>query len=90
MTIEQGMNKLAKVLGTDATFNITVNVWNNRDNSFTKGDNRVEYSVWIARMRNHYVANTVAKAVTDAIHAHRVYEQTSRMQDPDQALENVA
>jgi hypothetical protein len=92
MTIEQGMNKLAKVLGESATFNITVNVWNERSSGYYEGDNRVEYSVWNADRNQHFSASTVSKAVAKCIDDHREHKNVRKgeKQSADAALEGVA
>lgn len=92
MTIEQGMKKLAKVLGESATFCIHVNVWNERGNSYYTTDNRVEYSVWNAGRQRHFYASTVAKAVAKCIDDHRESknDRKAEKQSADNALQGVA
>jgi len=92
MTIAQGMNKLAKVLGESATFNITVTVWNERGSDYYAGDNLVEYTVWNAARNQHFEASTVAKAVAKCIDDHREHKNVRKAekQNADLALAGVA
>jgi hypothetical protein len=92
MTIEQGMNKLAKVLGESATFNITVTVWNERASTYYENDNRVEYAVWNAARSKHFFGPTVAKVVAKCIDDHREHKNVRKAekQNADLALAGVA
>ena len=84
MTIEQGMNKLAKKLGNGATFAIQVMVWNGRENHHVKGNNSTTYQVWDGC--EHYPAPTIAKAVALCI----LSNTKPKTQDPDDALAGIA
>jgi len=84
MTIEQGMNKLAEVLGESSSFCITVSVWQHGHDK--TNPRQIEYRVYDAARDKAFHSSSVEASVMECLNN----RNSEFAQDADEALKGVA